>query len=218
VPRGRGLPQDGELSAERLAFCEGLLKGKSARQAYEESGFEARGRDAKSNARQLLKEPEIQFYLAVRRMELRERVSITDERVLREMLRIALWDPAEVVTEDIREPADIARLPEHVRRVIVGWKHDRFGNFILEFADKTKALEQLARYLGLFQQDRRNVHDVEPDLIQTAFWRFVVATHVQEEVTVAEAINRARANPEAVESWGRSVGLLPAEASTGSEQ
>lgn len=70
--RPRGKPQDGELSAERIAFFEGILEVKGHRVAYEESGFKAKGRDAATNARQLLKEPEIQVYLAARRVELRE--------------------------------------------------------------------------------------------------------------------------------------------------
>ena len=72
-PRPRGKPQDGHLSGERLAFCEGLLAGKSHQVAYEESGFRARGKNAATNARQLLHEPETQAYLAARRMELRAR-------------------------------------------------------------------------------------------------------------------------------------------------
>ena len=54
--RPRGKPQDGELSPERIAFCEGILEGKGHRVAYEESGFRAKGKDAAMNARQLLKE------------------------------------------------------------------------------------------------------------------------------------------------------------------
>ncbi|MEX2582330.1 MAG: hypothetical protein WD766_03605, partial [Gemmatimonadota bacterium] len=50
--RPRGMPQDGELSPERLAFYEGILEGKGHRVAYEESGYKAKGKDAATNARQ----------------------------------------------------------------------------------------------------------------------------------------------------------------------
>lgn len=209
MPRPRGKPQDGELSPERLAFCEGLLEGKNARQAYEESGFKARGRNAKSNARQLLKEPEIQFYLAARRMELRERVGVTDERVLSEMMTIAFFDVGEVASEELNGPEDIQRLPEHVRRVITGWRWDKHGHFVIEFADKARALDQLARYLGLYQQDRRNDSELRPNLLTTAFWRYVISLHISQGMSLAEAISYGRNNPGIVEKWGRAAGLLP---------
>lgn len=209
MPRPRGKPQDGELSPERLAFCEGLLEGKSARQAYEDSGFKARGRDAKGNARQLLKEPEIQFYLAVRRMELRERVGVEDERVLEEMMAIAFVDVGEIASEGIRAPEDIARLPRHVRRAITGWRWDKHGNFVLKLADKGRALDQLARYLGLYQRDRKNEADPPVNLLATAFWRYVTSLHISRGLSVAEAVNHARKHPDIVQEWGRSAGLLP---------
>lgn len=50
----------------------------------------------------------------------------------------------------LRSVADIKRLPEATRRVIVGWGWDRNGNFTVKLADKSKALDQLARHLGLY--------------------------------------------------------------------
>lgn len=208
MPRPRGKPQDGELSPERLAFCEGILAGKGLRVAYEEAGFKAKGRDAHTNARQLLREPEVQYYLAVRRLELREPTGIEDERVVREMALIAFFDPAELVAETIEKPEDIAKLPEHVRRLIVGWKYDRHGNLELHLADKLKALDMLARYLGIYQSERRNEADEAANLLRTAFWRYVVARHLHEGLSIAEARGYAERNPEEVQAWARSVGLL----------
>lgn len=111
--------------------------------------------------------------------------------------------------EELNGPEDIERLPEHVRRVITGWRWDKHGHFVIEFADKARALDQLARYLGLYQQDRRNDSDVRPNLLTTAFWRYVISLHVSQGMPLAEAIGYARNNPEIVEKWGRAAGLLP---------
>ena len=208
--RPRGRPQDGRLSEERLRFCEGILAGKSLRLAYEESGFLARGKDAATNGRQLLKEPEIQFYLAARRMELRERTDVEAKRVIQEMAAIAFFDPLELVMEKLEGPEDIAKLPEHVRRVISGWKYDRKGRFIVEFGNKLTALDQLARVFGLYQKGWTNEQARDASrLLSTAFWRFVISLHAARGISVGEAYKEAKSDPEAVEAWARSRGLLP---------
>lgn len=64
-------------------------------------------------------------------------------------------DPIEAVIDGrviygLRCPADIRRLPGKVRRAIVGWGWDRNQNFTVKLADKSKALDQLARHLSLY--------------------------------------------------------------------
>jgi len=99
--RPRGKPQDGELSSERIAFCEGILEGKGHRVAYEESGFKARGKDAATNARPLLKEPEVQTYLAARRVALREAKRTAAERVIDEVSALAFANLAEFGADEL---------------------------------------------------------------------------------------------------------------------
>jgi hypothetical protein len=78
-------------------------------------------------------------------------------------------------------------------------------------ASKPKALDQLARIFGLYQADRLNDQDrSEAALLNTAFWRFVISLHVHHGITVAEAIELAQREPEAVGAWARAKGLLPA--------
>jgi hypothetical protein len=64
-------------------------------------------------------------------------------------------DPIEAVIDGrviygSRGPANIKRLPEKVRRAIVGWGWDRNQNFTIKLADKSKALDYLARHLSLY--------------------------------------------------------------------
>lgn len=97
-----------------------------------------------------------------------EKSEITAERVLSEIAAMATWDPADIMMEigieenpdvrlgddgkiyGLRGPGDIRRLPERVRRAIVGWGWDRNQNFTVKLADKSKALDQLARHLALY--------------------------------------------------------------------
>lgn len=201
--RPRGKPQDGELSPERMAFCEGILEGKGHRVAYEESGFKASGKDAATNARQLLKEPEVQAYIAARRIELRERTDITAERVVEEIALAAFVNITEFGQYRIDGPEDLQHLPERLQRVVRGWKWDRHGNFVLQFSDKQRALERLAKHLGLYQAERVDEADRGAMLVATAFWRFVISLHVGKGVAVQEAIRVAETNPQFVEDWGR---------------
>lgn len=92
---------------------------------------------------------------------------------------MAFYDPAELMSDEeaqggehpamvvdgrvihgLRGPADIKRLPETVRRAIVGWSWDRNQNFTVKLADKSKALDQLARHLSLYN-DRLEVNGLQ---------------------------------------------------------
>lgn len=202
MPRPRGKPQHGELSAERLAFCEGILAGESARVAYEESGFKARGSDAAKNAHQVLREPEVQAYLAARRVELRERHQTTAEHVVQEVANVAFANLAEFGRYEIRGPEDLPNLPERLQRLVSGWKWDRHGNFVLDFVDKQKAQEQLMKHFGLYQAERRNEYDGGAMLVATTLWQFVISLHVTQGIPVQQALRTAEQNPELVEKWG----------------
>lgn len=186
--RPRGKSQDGELSAERIAFCEGILAGKGYRVAYEESGFKAKGKDAATNARQLLQEPEVQAYLAARRMELRDRTDNSAERVVREIGATAFVDITEFAQYQLNGPSDLERLPSRLRSVVRGWKWDRHGNFVLEFTDKQRALDQLARHLGLYRGETPREADQVATELATAFWRAVISMHLSQGVPIRDAV------------------------------
>jgi hypothetical protein len=62
--------------------------------------------------------------------------------------RGSTFDPIDLAGMGIHGPEDLAKLPENARRAIVGWAWDKAGNFTLKLADKSKALDQLARYTG----------------------------------------------------------------------
>ena len=185
--RPRGKPQDGELSPERIAFCEGVLEGKGHRGAYEESGFKAKGKDAATNARQLLKEPEVQAYLAARRVELRETKRTAAERVIDEVSAVAFANLVEFAGYELHGPEDLLALPERLRRLVKGWKWDRHGNFVLQFEDRSRAREQLMKHFGLYQADQRIEQDDGAMLLATTLWQFVISLHVSKGLPIEVA-------------------------------
>jgi hypothetical protein len=205
---GKGRPHFGEMDVNRIAFCEGILAGKPLYRAYEDvPGWSGKGASARSSASAVSTEVEVQAYLAARRLELYQTTDVTPERVIEEMAVVAFFDPAEIIAQKIETPEDIAKLPEHVRRCIVGWKWDKFRNLVLILADKLSALDKLAKHLGLYQADAPHFSQSPAALLATVQWRFVISMHVHRDVSVAEALAYAHRHPEEVEAWGRDVGI-----------
>lgn len=79
-----------------------------------------------------------------------QRLETTSDDVKREIIRMALFDPAHVT--GVSCPEDIALLPNDVRRAIVGWSWDKNGNFTVKLA-KEGALDMLAKHFGLYKAD-----------------------------------------------------------------
>jgi phage terminase small subunit len=132
---------------------------------------------------EFLSNPEIRREIDRRLAARAQKSGVSAERVLEEIGAMAFWDPADLVqvlvpladgaapegmavvsiggvaygARGIADAGDIGKLPEPIRRAIVGWGYDRNGNFTLKLADKAKALDQLARHLALYN-DRLNVN------------------------------------------------------------
>jgi phage terminase small subunit len=77
-----------------------------------------------------------------------ERTKATADEVLRELTRLAMFDPVDFTK--VRSLADVAKLPEDARRAIVGWSWNKQGKFMIKLA-KEGALEMLGRHHGVFK-------------------------------------------------------------------
>jgi phage terminase small subunit len=78
-----------------------------------------------------------------------DRTLVRQDNVLRELAALSFYDAGELGAFEVSKPQDIARLPEMLRRCIVGWSWDRNGNFTLKLADKTPNLTLAMRHLGM---------------------------------------------------------------------
>jgi phage terminase small subunit len=192
------------ISEAHVAFCDEILKGASVELAFERAGLDG----SLGSSAWLVRQPPIQAYLAARRIELRGRVGVTEEGLVRELSQMAFFDPAELLAQVIDEPRDIMHLPEHVRRAIKGWKFDRHGHLIVEFYSKTTAIELLGRHLGIFQKDKENRETATNRLLESVMWRWVLAQMITNGMPLVDAMTRAQDDPEVWRRWGIDEGLL----------
>lgn len=86
-----------KLSEQQKRFADEFLVDLNATAAYKRAGYTAKGHAAEVNAARLLRNAEVQHYLAEKRVARAERVEITQDEVLREIRAIALADVNEIV-------------------------------------------------------------------------------------------------------------------------
>jgi phage terminase small subunit len=116
--------------------------------------YACKPRSASVMASKLMAKPMIAAAIAKAKGERSERVKKTADDVVRELERLALFDPADLT--QVKRPEHINGLSEDIRRAIVGWSWDRNGNFTVKMA-KESALEMLARHHGVFEKDNNQL-------------------------------------------------------------
>lgn len=137
-----------QLTEKQAAFCREYLVDLNATQAAIRAGYSEA--TAYSIGQENLKKPEIQNEVQRLMAERSKRTEIKADRVLQELAAMAFYDPAALAGVEIKQPADILKLPEEIRRAIIGWSWDRNGNFTLKLAGKTQQLDLIGRHLKMF--------------------------------------------------------------------
>lgn len=135
------------MTPKQEAFVREYLVDLNATQAAIRAGYSER--TANEQGSRLLTNVSVRSAIEAAQKERGERVKATADDVLREIQRMAMYDP-KVFTE-VKSPLDVANLPEDARRAVVGWSWDRNGNFTLKLA-KEGALEMMGRHHGLFKE------------------------------------------------------------------
>lgn len=134
------------LTPKQERFVAEYLIDLNATQAAVRAGYSLR--TAEEQGYQLLRKTLVAQAIAAAQQERGERLQASADDVLREITRLAMFDPARF--KDVKSPEDVAALPENVRRAIVGWSWDRQGRFTIKLV-KESALEMLGRHHGLFR-------------------------------------------------------------------
>lgn len=157
-----------KLTPKQELFVKEYLVDLNAKRAAIRAGYSERNADKIGS--QLLDNSRVRDAINAAKEQRAEKVEVSAERVIKEIMRMAFYDPADIMlpvakeavefVDDVqisdgriyglRGPGDIRMLKEDVRRAIVGWSWDRNGNFVVKLADKAKALDQLARHLALY--------------------------------------------------------------------
>jgi phage terminase small subunit len=86
------------------------------------------------------------------RGNLREKCAITQERVLREIARLAFFDVRKLFDAEGR-PKPVHELDDDTAAAISQLDIDELGRVKYRLADKGVNLERLAKHLGLFERD-----------------------------------------------------------------
>lgn len=136
------------MTPKQTRFVEEYLIDLNATQAAIRAGYSENTADVIGCEN--LGKPYIAAAIAEAQAKLAEKAGVSAERIVQEFCCLGLYDPADIASQGISGPEDIASLPENVRRAIIGWSWDRNGNFILKLADKAGSLVNLGRHLGMF--------------------------------------------------------------------
>lgn len=139
------------MTKKQRLFVEEYLVDMNATQAAIRAGYSPE--TAYSIGNENLKKPEIELRISKAMADRSKRVGISQERVIRELARIAFVNAADVINaEDATLKDDVS---EDDSAAILSVKVKSFGADGIEreikMVDKIKALELLGRHLGMFK-------------------------------------------------------------------
>src|SRR4051812_42447033 len=142
------------LTPKQTAFVREYLVDLNATQAAVRAGYSRK--TAEKIGSENLRKPEVAKALQAAMDKRAERVELTADLVLRELLSHALFDPATLYDADGRMKK-LAEIPLAARRSITALETDELGEDQgigitrkVKYSDRLKALELLGRHLKLF--------------------------------------------------------------------
>lgn len=154
-------------------FCQNIIKGMNQTEAYKAAGYKCSDEIARRNASRLLTKVDISERMDELRRQIEEKFEISKNKILKELARIAFFDPKELFNPN-GTLKKIDQLDEDTAAVIAGLEvvtiyagkgdaKKSVGTLLkIKLADKIKALDSLARIKGMFNDKldiNLNCHD-----------------------------------------------------------
>jgi|GEM_PF-1941746 len=154
-----------KLTPRKRRFVEFYVDSGNATDAYRKAGYSENGADR--GAHRLLSKVEIQEAVAKRRAKIAEKADITAQDVINEIAKVAFANPEDFFEwgEKLQDLGNglikktsviLIKPPEEINRdkkaAIASIKETAQGGLEFKFHDKLKALNDLARYVGLFNE------------------------------------------------------------------
>lgn len=151
-----------KLTAKQIRFVDEYLVDFNATQAAIRAGYSPK--TAAAAAARLLRNVNIQAEIARRQKDLQRRTEISQDRVVKELARIAFADASDYACVEtymyenkdgtlsplqVVSPKDTGVLSDDQRAAIAGIKQGANG-IEIKLHDKIKALELLGRHIGMF--------------------------------------------------------------------
>ena len=153
------------LTPAQQEFCRRIVAGEPQHRAYV-GAYPKAAAWQKSNVRtqasKLARRPHIRTAVAELQRVKTEAVIVERVRTLKEIARLALFDPRGVVHMDGPNKGrfkTLDELDEHTAAGIASFKIGQDGSIEYKFHSKTAALEQAAKHLGLFERDNEQKKD-----------------------------------------------------------
>ena len=151
-----------KLTAKQIRFVDEYMVDFNATQAAIRAGYSPK--TAAAAAARLLRNVNIQAEIARRQKDLQRRTEISQDRVVKELARIAFADASDYACVEtymyenkdgtlsplqVVSPKDTGVLSDDQRAAIAGIKQGANG-IEIKLHDKIKALELLGRHIGMF--------------------------------------------------------------------
>ena len=130
-----------KLTPKQMRFVDEYMVDFNATQAAIRAGYKAK--TAHVIGAENLRKPKIAEEIARRQKDLQKRTEVSQDRVVKELARIAFVDASVVCV------TDFDKLTDDQRAAIQGIKPTNFG-WEIKLCDKIKALELLGRHIGMF--------------------------------------------------------------------
>lgn len=164
----------GKLTPKQARFVEEYLIDLNATQAAIRAGYSSRS--AHVQGTQLLNNPRISAHVAERLAELSRRTGVNQERIMRELARIAFVEPTRIVNMDdatIRASAseDDRAAIQSVKVKQIPTPEGTITEREIRFYDKNRALELLGKRFGMWverlQADVHGTIEIIDDVPET---------------------------------------------------
>ena len=142
-----------KLTPKQQRFADEYLIDLNATQAAIRAGYSPKSAEQQGSA--LLRNPKVRAYLDQRMAEHSRRTGVTQERIIRELARIAFVNPPDVVDMDLARLRPTATEDDTaaIASVKVKTIPTQDGTGVereIRFADKIKALELLGKRFGMW--------------------------------------------------------------------
>src|SRR5690606_39059672 len=142
-----------KLTPKQQRFADEYLIDLNATQAAIRAGYSPKS--AEQQGSRLLSNAKVRAYIDERMAELSRRTGVTQERIIRELARIAFLDPTKLVNMDTVELLDDATEDDRaaiaaVKVKTISGEETEMVEREIRFADKIKALELLGKRFGMW--------------------------------------------------------------------
>lgn len=155
IKQERALVVNGSLTPRQQQFVDEYLLDLNATQAAIRAGYSPR--TAAAQASRLLINVKVAEAITQAREERSRRLEVSKDRVLMELARIALLDPADLF-DAAGNLLPIHEMPEDARRTIASMEVHELKDGLsvqrIKLLGKKGALDTLARHLGLFDENQ----------------------------------------------------------------